>query len=131
MATFRPVQNTCELNFDDRVFYSLPLHEDTAYAIDKAMQKIIELSPKEKAGVDGVYNAALDALDEVLGEGAATSIMGLYDNPGILEVWNVLLYILCEWKGAYNAELERLKTAYTPGNKAAIVPNRTNYRARR
>ena len=124
MAVFRPSQNVCELNFDDRFFYSLPLHEDTADAIDKALQKLGKLAPKDRDGVDDAYNTALDVIDELLGDGAAENIMTIFEKPGTLEVWNVLYYILDEWKAAYSAELDKIKST-------AQLPNRAERRARR
>lgn len=124
MAVFRPSQNVCELNFDDKFYYSLPLHEDTADAIDAAVKKLDKLAPKDRAGIDGAYNTALDIIDELLGDGAAEDIMSLFDKPGTLEVWNVLFYILDEWKAAYTAELGKIKGT-------AAIPNRAERRARR
>ena len=124
MATFRPIQNVCELNFDDKFFYSLPLHEDTADAIDGARTKLDKIAPKDRAGIDAAYNTALDIIDDLLGEGAAENIMTIFDKPGTLEVWSVLYYILDEWKTAYAAEVERMKMT-------ADLPNRVERRARR
>lgn len=124
MAVFRPAQAVCELNFDDKHYYSLPLHEDTADDIDRAVKKLEKLAPKDRAGIDEAYNVALDVIDELLGEGAAENIMSIYEKPGTLEVWNVLYYILDEWKTAYSAELEKLK-------KTGAVPTRAERRARR
>lgn len=124
MAVFRPAQRVCELNFDDKFFYSLPLHEDTADAIDNAVKKMKDIAPKDRAGIDAAYNATLDVIDDLLGEGAAEDIMSLYDKPGSLEVWNVLYYILDEWKAAYSAELEKIKST-------ASLPNRAERRGRR
>jgi len=124
MATFRPTQAACELNFDDKYFYSLLLHEDTADKIDQAAKRLEKLAPKDKAGVDDAYDTALDIIDDILGEGAADDIMTLYKNPGTLEVWSVLYFILEEWKAAYGAEVEKLK-------KTATLPNRAERRGRR
>lgn len=124
MAVFRPANNVCELNFDDRFFYSLPLHEDTADKIDNAIKALGKIAPKDRAGVDEAYNAALDVIDDILGEGAAENIMTIFDNPGTLEVWNVLYFILDEWKNAYSAELDKIKST-------AQLPNRAERRARR
>lgn len=124
MSVFRPAQRVCELNFDDKFFYSLPLHEDTADAIDQAVKKLEKIAPKDRAGIDSAYNATLDVIDDLLGEGAAEDIMSLYEKPGSLEVWNVLYYILEEWKAAYSAELEKIKST-------ATLPNRAERRARR
>lgn len=124
MATFRPTQNVCELNFDDKFIYNLPLHEDTADAIDNARVKLDKLAPKDRAGIDAAYNTALDIIDDLLGEGAAENIMTIFEKPGTLEVWSVLYYILDEWKIAYSAEVEKMK-------RTADLPNRAERRARR
>ena len=124
MAVFRPANNVCELNFDDRFFYSLPLHEDTADRIDHALSALDKLAPKDRAGIDKAYNAALDVIDDILGEGAAENIMTIFEKPGTLEVWNVLYYIMDEWKAAYSAELDKIKST-------AQLPSRAERRARR
>lgn len=124
MAVFRPANNVCELNFDDKYFYTLPLHEDTAEDIDKALKKMGRLAPKDMAGINEAYNATLDVIDELLGEGAADNIMSIFEKPGTLEVWSVLYYILDEWKAAYSVELEKIKST-------AQLPNRAERRARR
>ena len=119
MAVFRPSQKVCELNFNDKFFYNLPLHEDTADKIDEAMKALNKLAPKDRAGVDEAYNATLDVIDGILGEGAAEDVMSIFENPGTLEVWDVLYYILDEWKNAYSAELDKMKsTAQLPTNRA-------------
>ena len=124
MAVFRPAEAVCKLNFDDKYIYTLPLHEDTAEAIDKAAERFGKLAPKDKAGVDDAYDTACDVIDELLGSGAAADIMSLYKNPGTLELWAVLLFILEEWKAAYSAEVEKIK-------KTAQLPNRAERRGRR
>lgn len=126
MAVFRPSQNVCELNFDDKFTYRLPLHEDTADAIDAAAKKLGELAPKDRAGVDDAYNTALDVIDGLLGEGAAENIMSIYDNPGTLEVWAVLNYILDEWKSAWTDKLAEIK-----GRRDSVHPNRAARRGSR
>ena len=124
MAVFRPAQNVCELNLDDKFYYNLPLHEDVADKIDNAFKELEKIAPKDRAGVDAAYNAALDVIDRILGEGAAENIMTIFDNPGTLEVWNVLFYITEEWKTAYTEALEKVKST-------AQLPNRAERRARR
>ena len=124
MAVFRPSQKVCELNFNDKFSYSLPLHEDTADKIDNAIAAFNNIAPKDREGVDKAYNATLDVIDDILGEGAAENIMSIFDNPGTLEVWDVLYYILDEWKNAYSAEVDKMKST-------AQLPNRAERRARR
>lgn len=118
MAVFKPSQAVCELNFNDKHIYTLPLHEDTADAIDHAIKKMEAFAPKDRQGVDNAYNAALDVIDEIVGEGSAEDIMTIFDNPGTLEVWQVIYYILDEWKNAYNAEIAKIKGSVPQQSRA-------------
>ena len=113
MATFRPSQNVCTLNFDDKYTFTLALHEDTADAISNAFEKIKTIAPKGRAGVDDAYNKALDVIDEILGEGAADKVMSVFENPGTLEVWEVLTYIMDEWAAAYSETVDKMKQKMT------------------
>lgn len=126
MATFRPSQNVCTLNFDDKYTYELPLHEDFADVIDHAAERLKGLAPKDRKGVDEAYNKALDVIDEILGEGASEDVMSIFEKPGTLEVWAVLMFIMKEWQEAYSAALDKLKQT------GAVPPvNRAERRARR
>lgn len=127
MAIFRPTKNVCVLNFDDRFTYELPLHEDFADAIDRAAEKLKGIAPKDRPGIDEAYNKALDVIDDILGEGAAADVMSVFENPGTLEVWEVLMFIMKEWRDAYSETLDRLKAT------GAVPPpvNRADRRARR
>lgn len=120
MAIFRPTRNVCVLNFDDKYTYELPLHEDFADTIDRAAEKLRGIAPKDRPGVDDAYNMALDVIDGILGEGAAEDVMSIYEKPGTLEVWEVLFYIMKEWREAYSATLEKLKQTgeMPPTNRA-------------
>lgn len=109
MAVFRPKQDVCELNFNDKCFFTLPLHEDTADLLDRELSKIQKAEMKTKADIDAAYNMGLDILDTLLGDGAADQIMNIFDKPGTVEVCQVLLYIAEEWKAAYAAVLEKMK----------------------
>nr|DAU90827.1 MAG TPA: hypothetical protein [Caudoviricetes sp.] len=109
MATFRPKSNTCELDFDGKYKYYLPLHEDTADKIDKAFQRLKTLAPKDRQGIDEAYDATLDIIDDILGGGEAEKVMSIYEHPGTLEVWEVIAYIMREWQEAYIAALDELK----------------------
>lgn len=126
MGVFRPSKNVCTLNFDDKYTFELPLHEDFADVIDRASAKLKGIAPKDRPGIDEAYNKALDVIDEILGEGAAENVMSLYANPGTLEVWEVLMYIMNEWKEAYSATLARLKAS-----GELPTANRAERRARR
>lgn len=120
MATFRPTANrVCKLNFDDKFFYELPLHEDTARELgkiaDKQLQFTKSLDENDPEAFDKAYNAALDALDEILGEGAGADIMSIYEKPSLFDVAEVVNYISTEYSAAHSAYLSNHKaTGTTP-----------------
>lgn len=111
MAVFRPSQRNCELNFDDKFLYRLPLTEKTALALDKAAAMLRENAPKDVAGAKATYGTAMGILDALLGKGAAGDIMSLFDDPGTLEAVEVFAYIAHEFKTAYAKELMRITKA--------------------
>lgn len=116
MATFRPNKNACELDFDGKYKYYLPLHEDTADQIDQAMKRIETLMPKDKTEIDDAYNTALDCIDEILGDGESDKVMSIFEKPGTLEVFDVMYYIINEWTTQYSKRLEEMKKT-VPANR--------------
>lgn len=119
MAVFRPQEKkqVCELNFDDKYTYELQLHEDVAKTIavaaDKQLKFIESLKEDDVSAIDKAYNAALDAIDEMLGEGAGADIMSLYEKPGLLDVAEVITFIGEEYKAAYSKRLNKHKASGT------------------
>lgn len=118
MTIFRPTANrVCKLNFDDKFFYELPLHEETARELgkiaDKQRQFTAALNENDPDAFDKAYNAALDALDEILGEGAGADIMSIYEKPSLFDVAEVVSYIAGEYKEAYSAYLNAHKVTGT------------------
>lgn len=107
MATFRPTNNTCELNFDDKFYYTLPLSEKTLHRIvdicDAQIKALKQIAENDKDALSRAYNISLDALDEMLGEGAGADIMSIFDDPGLLEVGQVIAYISEEYSEKYKA----------------------------
>lgn len=124
MAVFRPQKRVCTLNFDDKFTYEIPLSDDFAFRLDDAKESLNRVAPTDRAGIDAAYNTALDIIDELLGAGASDDIMSLFDNPGSVEVMEVFLYIVEEWKNAYTAVVEN-------ASKTIPAPNRAERRARR
>ena len=130
MATFRPNENkrVCKLNFDEKFFYEIPLNEKTAKKFadicDRNMKALEKLATDDPEAFDKAFDMCLDAIDELLGEGAADDVMGLYEDPGFIEVADVINYIASEYKAAYTAELDKLKAT-------GELPNRAARRARR
>lgn len=119
MAVFRPQERkqVCILNFDDKFKYELQIHEDVAKTIaetaDRQLKFVEELKADDAKAVDKAYNAVLDAIDEILGEGAGADIMSLYERPGLLDVAEVITFIGTEYKTAYSECLNKHKTSGT------------------
>lgn len=122
MAVYTPIKNECKLDFGAQGIFYLPLHEDVAAKIDEEYSKIKGLAPTDKAGVDEAYNAVLDMIDGLLGEGAADKIVEVYEKPGVLEAMHILAFIVETWKEAYGAVVDNMKQT---------TPNRAERRARR
>ena len=128
MSTFRPTREkrVCVLNFDDKFRYELSLHEETLQKItsvsDQQIKALEAIRPDTPDALNDAYNMTLDALDEILGEGAGADIMSLYDKPGLFDVADVITYIGNEYRAAYAEQL---------GNQKAGGLNRDARRGRR
>ena len=122
MAEFIFKDYTCKLKFGE-LEYNIPLNEQTAGLISKAFSDKV-LPPKFEGleDMDAFYNNIMDAIDEVLGEGAADSIMSRFAHAGALEIMGVAQYISTEFNTQYAAEFEEMK-------KTAHLPNREQRRA--
>lgn len=121
MAEFIYKDYSCKLTFG-AFEYELPLNEQTADKIEKAFSDKM-LPPKFEGieDIDAFYNKVMDAIDEVLGEGAADNIMSRFKHAGAMEVLSVVNYITSEWNAQYAAEFEEMK-------KTAHIPNRETRR---
>lgn len=122
MAEFIYKDYSCKLKFGEYE-YELPLNEQTADLIEKAFSNKV-LPPKFEGieDMNAFYNNVMDAIDEVLGEGAAENIMSRFKHAGALEVLGVVNYISSEFNTQYAAEFEEMK-------KTANIPNRETRRA--
>lgn len=122
MAEFIFKDYECTLTFGD-LEYKLPLNEQTATLLDKAFSdKILPSKFEGVEDIDAFYNKVMDAIDSVLGEGAAADIMSKFKHAGTMEVLSVVNYITSEWNEQYKAEVETMK-------KTAQLPNREIRRA--
>lgn len=122
MAQFIYKENVCKLQFGSNE-YELPLNEQTADEIGKAFNDKV-LPPKFEgiADLDTFYNNAMDAIDRVLGEGAAENIMSGFKHAGALEIMGVINFISTQWNEQYKEAFEEMK-------KTAHLPNRETRRA--
>ena len=128
MSTFRPNQRgrVCVLNFDDKYTFELPLHEETSRKLAKIAEKQIEntkrINLEDENALDAIFNTSLDAIDEILGEGAGDQIMSIYEKPSLFDVADVITYISETYSEEYKKALDGHK-------KAGTVPQsvRRNY----
>lgn len=122
MAEFIYKDYSCKLKFGE-LEYELPLNEQTADLIEKAFSdKVLPPTFKGVEDIDAFYNNVMDAIDEVLGEGAAEAIMSRFKHAGAMEILSVVNYISTEWNARYAAEFAEMK-------KTAHIPNRETRRA--
>lgn len=122
MAEFVYKDYSCNLKFGDLEF-NIPANEQTADLISKAFsEKVLPTNMKDIEGVNTFYNNVMDAIDEVLGEGAAEKIMSGFAHAGALEIMGVANYISTEFNTQYAAAFEEMK-------KTAQLPNRETRRA--
>ena len=117
MSTFRPNQTgrICTLNFDDKYKFELPLHEETSRKLAKIAEKQIEgsknINPEDENAFETLFNSSLDAIDEILGEGAGDQIMSIYENPSLFDVADVITYISETYSTEYKKMLDEHKRA--------------------
>ena len=122
MAEFVYKDYTCKLTFGD-FEYELPLNEQTADLLGNTFHdKMISPNFTSLEDLDAFYNKVMDAIDSVLGEGAAADIMSRFKHAGTMELLSVVNYILTEWNAQYTAEVEEMK-------KTAQIPHRETRRA--
>lgn len=122
MAEFVYKDYSCKLKFGE-FEYNLPLNEQTADLLSKTLSD--KVMPPKFEGIEDIdvfYNNAMDAIDAVLGDGAADNIMSGFKHAGAMEVLGVINYIVSEWNARYTAEVEEMK-------KTAQIPNRETRRA--
>lgn len=123
MAEFIYKDYACKLTFGESV-YELPLNDRTADLINKSF--FDKLTPPTSGGIeeiDAFYDEVMDALDLVLGDGAADDIMSRFKHPGSMELLSVVNYIISEFNENYAKSVEEMK-------KTANIPNRETRRAR-
>lgn len=117
MATeFKYIDYSCELKFGEHVF-NVPLNEQTAQLIDSALGA--HVVPPEFKGIEDIdrfYNALMDGIDAVLGEGAADKIMSRFAHAGTMEALSVVKFIVFQWRDEYSALVDELKKT-TPANR--------------
>ena len=124
MSEFIYKDYSSNLKFGEHTF-NMPLNENMADIIDKSFDSsLIQRKCETIDDLDNWYNDLLDAIDKVLGVGAADKIMERFAHPGVMEVMSVINYITTEWRNAYGELVEEIK-------KTTPQPNRATRRAKR
>ena len=122
MSEFVYKNYSCKLKFGEYE-YNIPLNEQTAELIEKALSnKVMPPKFENIEDINTFYNNVMDAIDEVLGEGAAENIMSRFAHAGTMELLSVVNFIVSEWRAQYEAEVDAMK-------KTAHIPNRETRRA--
>ena len=122
MAEFVYRDYSCELTFGN-LKYELPLNEQTADLLEKTFtDETITPKATNIEELDAFYNKLMDAVDSVIGEGAAADIMNGFKHAGAMELLSVVNYIVTEWNAQYALVVEEMK-------KTAQLPNRETRRA--
>ena len=115
MAVFKPTRqnNSCILEFDNNIKYELPIHEEMLDKISamakKQLATLKSIDNESATATDEIYNTLLDAIDDILGDGAGADIMTIFNKPGILDAGEVIFFIVNEYRKAYGARLNALK----------------------
>ena len=131
MAVYRPneKEDVCTLNFDDKFIYEISLDEETNIRIaeigEKHIAELKKLDDSTPESFKKAYNSTLDAIDEILGDSAGADIMSLHKKAGLMQVCNVLNFILGEYGTAYKAMFDKYKaTATLPPEHPAVKRGR-------
>lgn len=124
MSEFIYKDYSCKLKFKNNEF-ELPLNEETAQKMTELLgDKVL---PPQFKGIDDInafYDEIMDNIDELLGEGAADTIMSEFKHAGSMELMSVVSYIVTEYNKQFAAEVEEMKKTTPQANRATRRANR-------
>lgn len=127
MATFQFSDHSVHLDFCGELKYDLPLDQETTSQLRKAGKKMQSgaraLQGKDEAPevLEMLCDQVMDAIDEVLGDGAADQIAALKPDFGVWDALETFQYISDEFNKAAMeraARFTKSKTAPVPTNRA-------------
>lgn len=127
MATFQFSDHSVHLDFCGELKYSLPLDQETAgrlRAVGKKMQadaQAVQGKDDTPEALERLCDSVMDAIDEVLGEGAADQIAALKPDFGFWDALEVFQYISDEFNRATTeraAQFTKSRPAPVPSNRA-------------
>lgn len=128
MAVFQFHSQSVELNFCDQVKFDVPLTDEVQKAVQNSAQTLLTVSQQAKASgdaakdLDALCDSVMDAIDGILGEGAADKIMALKPGYTFWDACDAFKYITDEINAGFRARAESYKSSAptgVPGNRAA------------
>lgn len=127
MATFQfSERQAVELDFCGELKFSLPLDDSTQDKLKKASKYLQDKSEgSDIQSLSELCDCVMDAIDDVLGEGAADQIAALKPDFGFWDALDVVQYISRE----YNAAKEKLVERFQSQRPQAVPSNRAQHRA--
>lgn len=124
MSEFIYKDYACKLKFKNNEF-ELPLNEETAQKMtDLLGDKALPTQFKGIEDINAFYDDVMDAIDELLGEGAADAIMSEFKHAGSMELMSVVSYIVTEYNKQFKTEVEEMKKGTSQANRATRRANR-------
>lgn len=143
MATFQFSSRRVDLEFPGGIKHSLPLTEEMRQRIESAAKDLLEKSSalRGKAGtaedLEMLCDYTLDAVDAILGDGAADKIMESKGDYSILDCTDLFKFVTEQFNGAFIQAAHAVnakKAASNSGNQnkqPMPAPNRAQRRHRR
>ena len=143
MATFQFTSRRVDLDFPGGIKHTLPLTEEMRHTVEVASKELLDKTSalRGKAGteedMETLCDYTLDAVDAILGEGAAEQIMESNPNYSFLDCCDLFKFVTSEFNTAFIQEANALKakngkSASGNQNKQPIpAPNRAQRRRHR
>ena len=127
MATFQfSERQAVKLDFCGELKFRLPLDDSTQDKLKKASKYLQDKSEgSDIQSLSELCDCVMDAIDDVLGEGAADQIAALKPDFGFWDALDVVQYISRE----YNAAKEKLVERFQSQRPQAVPSNRAQRRA--
>ena len=144
MAVFQFTSRRVELDFPGGIKHSLPLNEEMRQKVETASRELLKKTGelRGKGGtaehLEALCDYTLDAVDEILGEGASEQIMAEKEDYSFLDCCDLFRFVTGEFNAAFIREAKAASGKNgtpAPGdnqNKQTIpAPNRAQRRHHR
>ena len=110
MATFQFTSRRVDLDFPGGIKHTLPLTEEMRHTVEAASKELLDKTSalRGKAGteedMETLCDYTLDAVDAILGEGAAEQIMESNPNYSFLDCCDLFKFVTSEFNTAFIQE---------------------------